>query len=102
MKTCLACLVGPDDHGQLVAARRAITHLLADRDRVGIDLGADARVAQPRGHVERRSTGSVPGKFATSTGDGRRRRLEPARLVQQGQQPVEADRGTDARQPPRR
>ena len=45
--------------------------------------------------------GSVPGKLATSTGGGRTRRLEPAGLVHQGEQPVQADRGPDARQPPR-
>ena len=46
-------LVGPDDHRQPVAAGRAVAHLLADLDRLGIDLGADARVAQPRGQPER-------------------------------------------------
>ena len=54
LNTCLRGFVGTDDHRQLMAARRAVTHLLADRDRVGKYLGTDARCAQSgrdgRGH----------------------------------------------------
>ena len=53
LKTSRGRLVGADDHGQLVAAGRAVAHLLADLDRLGVDLGADARVPQPGGHPER-------------------------------------------------
>ena len=54
--------------------------------------------ARPAG---RGSTGSVPGKLATQHRGRRRRPLQPAGLVHQGQQPVEPDRRPHARQPPR-
>ena len=58
-------------------------------------------VPQPRGHPERDHRVGAR-EVGHEDGRGGRRRLEPARLVHQGEQPVEADRGPDARQPPRR
>jgi hypothetical protein len=97
----LRLLVRPDDHGDLMPLLRAVSHLLADRDGIREDLGADARGAQPRGHLEC-DLGTRARELRHEDRRRGARRAQPARLVHQGEQPVEADRCAHAGQSSRR
>ena len=86
-----------DDHRQPVPSGRTVLELLAGLDRVGIDLGADPGGPEPSGEAD--DVARVgPREVGKQDGDGRRRSLRPARFFEQGQEPVEADRGPHAGQ----